>query len=61
MADSPAMPAAPPAAIAHFREHITKWKTDVGTGDTNMSFPEWLKFEMPQLYPEWLKWTQGGK
>jgi len=39
-----------PEAVAAMKEDLAAWKTDRGTGDTDMEFPLWLKTQRPDRY-----------
>jgi len=50
-----------PAVAAGMREDIAAWKTDKGSGDTDMEFTSWLRATRPQRYQVYLKLTGAGK
>lgn len=47
--------------MAAMKEDLAAYRTDVGTGDTNLEFPQWLKTQRPERYPVYLKVTGQGK
>jgi len=50
-----------PEAVAAMKEDLAAWKTDRGTGDTDMEFPLWLKTQRPDRYRVYLQVTGQGK
>lgn len=55
------LPQLSPAAMAAMKEDLAAYRTDVGTGDTDLEFPQWLKTQRPERYPVYLKVTGQGK
>lgn len=55
------MPKLHPAATAALKEDLAAYRTDVGSGDTNMDFPTWLRTQRPERYQVYLKATGQGK
>lgn len=50
-----------PAATAKLKEYIATWKTDVGSGESNMDFPTYLRTQYPDAYREYLRLNGQGK
>lgn len=57
----PQLPALPPAATAALKEDLAAYRTDVGTGETNMEFSNWLRTQRPERYRVYLQVTGQGK
>jgi len=50
-----------PAVMAGMKEDIAAYKTDKGSGETNMDFPTWLRATRPERYRVFQKLTGAGK
>ena len=50
-----------PAVAAGMREDIAAYKTDRGSGETDMDFSNWLRTQRPERYRVFLKLTGAGK
>jgi len=53
------LPAMPSAVVAAMKEDIAAYRTDIGTGETNMDFETWLRTQRPERYRIYLEGTGG--
>jgi predicted DNA-binding protein (UPF0278 family) len=53
------LPVMPPAVVAAMKEDIAAYRTDIGTGETNMDFETWLRTQRPERYRIYLEGTGG--
>lgn len=49
----------PPALVAALKEDIAAYRTDVGTGETDMDFETWLRTQRPERYRIYLEGIGG--
>lgn len=62
MPQHPKLPAGmSPVAVAAMKEDMAAHRTDIGTGDTDMDFPTWLRTQRPERYRVYLKVTGQGR
>jgi hypothetical protein len=57
----PQMPTMTPAATAKLKEYLATWKTDVGSGETDMDFPTYLRTQYPDVYRTYLEMNGQGQ
>lgn len=55
------LPPMTPAATAKLKEHIATYQTDFKTGETDMSFPDYLRTQYPDAYRAYLELNGQGK
>jgi len=47
------LPAMHPTTKAAMREYLSRYRTDVGAGDTDLDFEGWLRSTAPDIYQKY--------
>lgn len=57
----PSLPPMPPTVVAAMKEDLAAYRTDHGTGDTDMDFQTWLRTQRPERYRVYMQAMGQGK
>lgn len=57
----PQLPSMPASVMAAMKEDLAAYRTDYGSGETDMDFQTWLRTQRPERYRVFMQGMGNGK